>query len=61
MGEALTSGDINTLEDYVSPYATYFDSAIPSTPDQVILSCSFKPPAWAEALGIFSDDIRPFN
>ena len=45
MGEALTSGDISTLEDYVSPYATYTlnAKAIPSTPDEVILSCSFKP------------------
>lgn len=63
MGEALASGDISTLEDYVAPYATFTlnAKAIPSTPDEVILSCSFKPPAWAEALGIFSDDIRPFK
>tara|TARA_B100002019_G_scaffold274196_1_gene270929 strand:- start:541 stop:1539 length:999 start_codon:yes stop_codon:yes gene_type:complete len=63
MGEALANGDIATLEDYVSPYATYTltAKAIPSLPDEVILSCSFKPPAWAEALGIFSDDIRPFK
>lgn len=63
MGEALASGDIATLEDYVSPYATYTlnAKAIPSSPDEVILSCSFKPPAWAESLGIFSDDIRPFK
>ncbi len=63
IGEALTNGDIATLEDYVSPYATFTLNAvaIPSTPDEVIVSCSFKPPYWAEALGIFSDDIRPFK
>tara|TARA_X000001036_G_scaffold364742_1_gene349025 strand:+ start:1617 stop:2612 length:996 start_codon:yes stop_codon:yes gene_type:complete len=63
MGEALTNGDIATLEDYVSPYATFTlnAKAIPSTPDEVIVSCSFKPPYWAESLGIFSDDIRPFK
>ena len=63
MGEALTSGNIATLEDYVAPYSTFTlnAKAIPSSPDEVILSCSFKPPVWAESLGIFSDDIRPFK
>ena len=67
LGEALASGDISSIDDYVAPYSTFTlnATAIPTEPDEVIVSCSFKPPAYAEALGIPPGipypAIRPFK
>ena len=54
LGEAIANGDISSIDDYVAPYSTFTlnATAIPTEPDEIIVSCSFKPPAYAEALGI---------
>ena len=65
--EALANGDISSIDDYVAPYSTFTlnAKAIPTEPDEIILSCSFKPPIYAEALGIPAGipfpAIRPFK
>ena len=67
IGKAISEGDISSIDDYVAPYSTFTlnAKAIPSDPDEVIVSCSFAPPAYAAALGIppgiGMPQIRPFK
>ena len=45
MTEAVANGDISSIDDYISPYQvfTLVVTAIPTFPDEVILSVSFDP------------------
>lgn len=45
MAEAVANGDISSIDDYISPYQvfTLVVTAIPTFPDEVILSVSFDP------------------
>lgn len=63
MGEAIASGDISSLEDYIVPYQTFnlTVKAIPTLPGEVVTGVSFKPPVLANFVPIPGvPDILPF-